>query len=235
MDFSDFTSQDTTLLSLLKSGGNLETLTYKNWGWAATNVLVWNAFLTVGLATPVASFAEAFRHEPQQQDDGRWLWTYGFKVFGITHTAELYGSIDNDGTIWEMYISKEGVYDDFLWYTGTADLFATQGRWTLNKEPNAPVPLLQIDWTRDEQNSTGVITYTNILPGGPENGSYISFGVTTNTTYDAYYEIYTQSTDHLINIEWNRTSKEGRVKDPKHFQDSDWHCWNTKLEDVVCP
>ena len=235
MDFEFFTSQDTT------GGVNSDgipgnyLLSYQNWGHAAFNVLFWNTFITIGLAVPVGAFLESFRHEPVQQPNGKWLWSYSFKVFNITHTAKLYGSISNDGTEWEMYISKAGAYTDFLWYEGNADLPGTHGTWTVYNKPDDPTPLLLIEWNRDVNAGTADIKYTNIVPNGPENGGYIFYGITDSTTFDAFYDIYNKGLDNHTLIEWSRETKAGRVQDEHHFGDTDWHCWNEMLEDTDCP
>ena len=235
MNFEFFTSQDTTggIQPDVIRVNNL--LSYQNWGYAGINVLVWNTFITVGLAVPVGAFLESFRHEPEQQSNGKWLWSYSFKVFNITHTAKLYGSISNDGTEWQMFISKAGVYSDFLWYEGSADLPGTHGTWTVYNTPDDPTPLLLIEWHRDVSAGTADIKYTNIVPDGPENGGYIFYGVTNDVPFDAFYDIYNKGQDNHTLIEWNRLTKAGRVQDENHFGDTDWHCWNEMLEDVDCP
>lgn len=232
MDFSDFSNADTNSASIQF---NKSSLTYQNWWWAAFNVGVWNAIIKVGLAVPVAAFLESFKHQPAQQPDGTWVWSYNFIVNNVEHHAELHGSLETNATTWKMYISKEGFYQDFLWYTGEADLSLSQGSWTLNNKPADPNPLLQIEWHRNATENTGDIKYMNIVPNGPENGGYIFYGIQTSTTFDAFYDIFNKGKDNHTNIEWDRTTKEGRVKDPAHFSDSDWHCWDDQLQNQVCP
>lgn len=234
MDFTDFTSQDTTGSAFFKNLSVDEALSFRNWGWAATNVFIWNTLLTVGLAVPVASYIEAFNHEAVKQPNGKWLWSYNFIVLGTMHTAELYGYKDGERVKWEMYISKHEFYTRFLWYYGYANIQVTQGKWTLNNNPNKPDSLLSIVWERNPDNSTAQIKYKNVVPEGPENGGYIHYGITTNTPYDAFYAVYNKGLDNLTNIEWSRATKEGRVSDFHHFQDTDWHCWGPNLEDVDC-
>jgi hypothetical protein len=235
MDFSDFAGPDTTD-QMPKSGVQNEyILTYQNWGWAYTNVVVWSTVLTVTLAVPVAAFLESFKHEPSQQSDGRWLWSYNFMVLNSTYTAKFYGSVSNDGTEWEMYISKAGVYEDFLWYEGGADLPRTHGTWTVYANPDNSTPFLSIEWNRDTNAGTADITYTNIVAGDQGKDDYISYGLVGNAVYDAFYNVYQKGNDHLLNIEWNRQLKYGRVKDLQHFKDEEWHCWNENLEDTECP
>ncbi len=235
MDFDDFSPADTSALVPRETMPQVAILSHDNWGWAALNVGIWNLIVTVGMAVPVATFAESFNHEPERQPDGSWLWTYDLTVAGIVHTAELYGSIDNDGTDWEMYVSKQGFYQDFLWYSGEADLFLTEGTWTLNKHPEEPIPFIFIEWHRNLQDDTADIKYTNIVPESPENGGYIFFGTTTDTTHNAFYDIYDKVHDNHSDIEWHRATKDGQVKDPDHYGDESWHCWDSSLEDIECP
>ncbi len=243
MDFGDFVatglvhvSPDYEIYSLSDSTILFKTaLSQDTYNWAATHVGVWNLIVTVGMSVPAAAFVESFAHRPIQQPDGSWIWSYDLTVDGAQYSAALHGSIDNAGTEWEMTITKEGEYEDFLWYTGEADLFLTEGSWTLNKHPEDPIPLVGIAWHRSIADSTGDIKYTNIEPGGAENGGYIFYGTTPDTTYDAFYNIYNKGQDNLIDIEWNLATKDGRVKDGVHFQDEDWHCWDGQRQDIDCP
>ena len=94
--------------------------------------------------------------------------------------------------------------------------------------------MLGIEWNRNLDNSTADIKYTNIAPGGPKNGDYIFYGKTTDSQLDAFYDIYNKGQDSLTNIEWNRSSKAGRVKDQRHFEDTAWRCWDNQLFDSEC-
>jgi hypothetical protein len=208
--------------------------TKHNWTWASGNVLVWNTLITVGLAVPVLSFMEAFNHEPTRQPGGTWVWDYNFVAHQVVHLAELHGRIVDEEVQWEMYISKESEYSDFLWYSGLSNLDGTQGTWTLYTSPADPTPLLGIEWHRDPETNTGDIKYTNIVPDGPENGGYIFYGTTDGDTYNAFYDIYNKGQNNHTDIEWDRTTMVGRVKDPNHFGDADWHCWDIYHNDVDC-
>lgn len=233
MDFSDFSQEGQPLQSADSESADAG-LSKANWTWAAANVLVWNTLITFGFAIPVAAFLEAFNHEPVRQPDGRWLWDYNFTV-DVIHLAELYGKVEDDEVVWEMYVSREGGYTDFLWYSGRSALDGSEGTWTLNQDPDNPIPMIGIAWHRDTQAGTADIQYTNIVPDGPENGGYIKYGVTGGDPYDAFYDIYNKGKDNHTNIEWSLNDKDGRVKDPDHFGDGEWHCWNNVLDDVDCP
>jgi len=228
MEFKGFENDDTTATRDIE--------TYQNWWWAASHVKVWNTLIKIGLAIPTASFLESFKH-PAIYDPGSdsWTFTYNFWVLGIAHKATLHASIVAEGILWEMFISKDGEYTDFLWYYGVSDPLNHEGYWVLNNNPQNNQPLLEITWHRDPAGGTADIKYENILPGGAENGGYIYYGLTNDTPYNAYYNIYNKSADNLKNIEWHLTNIEGRVKDPVHFGDPDWHCWNNLFQDTTCP
>jgi len=206
-----------------------------NWNYAAFTVGFWYTVIAVGLAVPVAAFRESFRHSPVQQPDGSWIWSYSVVVGGAVYGAKLQGRFITEGVRWEMRISKEGEYEDFLWYYGEHKLPATEGFWILKQNPAVPVDLLRIDWSRNISAGTYAIRYTNIVPGGQENGGYIDFQYTKGIPYDYICDIYNKGADNHTYIEWSSTGIEGRVKDSDHFGDDDWHCWDSDRINVACP
>lgn len=232
IDFSVFAERGD---QQLPKSGYMSLQTRENWGWAATNVLVWNTLLFVNLAIPVAAFKTSFLHEPVQQPDGSWVWAYSFPVGQDTFSAELHGALSGEGTQWDMYISKNDAFNKFLWYTGGADLAFTQGTWTIYKHPNEPAAYLGIEWHRSLQDSTADIKYTHLASGDQPGGSYIHYGLTNDFPYDAFYDIFVQALNNHVDIEWNRDTKEGRVRDVLHFGTDLWRCWNETLDDIECP
>ena len=227
MDFSDFTDVQKA---------DIVNETYVNFAVAVLHVAFWNTAVFVHMAIPVATFKGAFDQQPQPQEDGSWLWSYSVNVGQTTFTAKLYGKIAGNQVEWEMYISKSGAgaYTDFLWYSGVSSVSGTEGSWTLFKSPADPIPFIGIDWFKNEDGTEG-ITYTNIVPGGPENGGYISYEVTNNTPYDASYNIFNKGQNNLVEINWNRETKAGQIRDPKTFSDQEFHCWDENGVDIECP
>ena len=118
-----------------------------------------------------------------------------------------------------------------MWYHGKSALDKTGGYWTLQENPQNPNPLLRIEWNNDLYTSD--IRYTNIKTGAPENGTYIFYG--TAIADFRFYNIYNKGLDNLTVIEWSSVDKDGHVIDPHHFGNSDFHCWDTNLMDIVCP
>jgi hypothetical protein len=206
-----------------------------NWNYAALNVGFWNVVGVVGLAVPVAAFRASFHNIPLQQPDGSWIWSYSVLVSGSVHSAELHGQFIPEGVHWDMRISEEGKYEDFLWYYGEHNLPATEGFWILKQSPAVPNDLIQIDWSRNISTGTYTIRYTNIVPGGPENGGYIDVQYTDEIPYDYIWDIYNKGEDNHTYIEYGSSTGEGRVKDFNHFGDNDWHCWDSDRMNVACP
>ena len=250
MDFSDFT-QAQALSSLGRATGVLSVSLAdeggaapaavnalgdrSNYDFAAFNVGFWNLVGTFGLAIPVSSFTESLKQTPVRQPDGSWVWTYSVTVNLVTYTAELHGKYIDSGVRWDMYITRQDEYTDYLWYYGESDLANTQGFWVLKAEPAKGNDLLRIDWHRNPGKETGDIKYTNIVPGGPENGGYISFTVSADEPYNRSYTIFNKGKNQTTYIEWNETTKAGRVKDSAHFGDDGWRCWDSSLKNIACP
>jgi hypothetical protein len=249
MDFNDFTQAKSSLLPVptpaallvcLKNSSepafaNLNALGDRaNWGFAALNVGFWNLVGFVGLAIPVAAFTESIKQTPVKQPDNSWIWTYSITVQGITYTAELHGKYINSGVRWDMFITKQNEYTDFLWYYGESDMGNTRGYWILKEKPVKPNDLLRIDWQRNLADDTSDIKYTNIVPGGTENGGYISFAVSENEPYDHSYTIYNKGKNETTYIEWDSITMAGRVKNISQFDDNNWHCWDSNLVNSLC-
>ena len=206
-----------------------------NWTYSAGTVAVWNTAISLTLAIPVASFAEAFNHEPQfDASIAGWVWEYDYQAFAKTYQARLEAELDTEEITWKMYISEDGIFSDFLWYEGTSKLDGLSGQWVLYKDPTEANPFIQIDWNRNAlDGEVAAIRYLNVTPESTDNGSYIFFQA-DNSEFNRTYDVFSNPQNNLTEIEWNSTSKSGQVKDPNFFEDSDFHCWDEGLEDIDC-
>ncbi|MCB0804955.1 MAG: hypothetical protein KDC05_04100 [Bacteroidales bacterium] len=226
-NFTDFTEGDTTTFKSAQ--------TYHNWAFAATHVWVWNTLINVTFVVPVVSFRESFKHAPvYDPDEESWVWSYNFFAQNTVHLAELHGKVIDDSVKWEMYITKNNVYSDYLWYHGMSKIGNTGGHWHLNGPPEDPGEKIAIDWNRNPVASEADIKYTIVIEGDEGYGSYIHYGIYENELLNAYYTIYGAKDDNLVEIEWHRTNENGRVMNEMHFGDPNWHCWDENLMDVTC-
>jgi len=232
MDFSDFTDAPLAAPGIGQPAPAAGTY----WLRSAVVVGVWNLILTGTLAPPVAGFVGTVSQTPEWDPDlEAWKWEVDFTVLGTEHSARLEARLITNAVQWDMYVSRDGGFTDFHWFSGVSDASGQSGTWSLNHNPDDPTAFLDIEWSRSASGDTHDLRYTNVIPGNAENGSYIEYGVTGDTPYDAYYDLYGAQGDNLTEIEWNRTTKEGRAKDPAHFEDSDWHCWDANLDNTTCP
>ena len=201
-----------------------------NWLRAVSILAPWKYIVKVTMAVPVASFVAAMHQKPQQQEDGNWLWAYSF---GQKFSAELCAEITDDMINWDMYISIQDLYSDFHWFSGQSQLDGSAGRWILNSDPNNTQAFLQIDWTFNKTDSTGSIRYT-ALNAGDNSGSYIEYRRTNDTPYNRYFTLLDLPENYQIDIQWDYTTKAGRIADSLFYEDSNWHCWDASREDIVC-
>ncbi len=225
MDFSDFNNGSTA--------GRIEEAK-TNWGVAAVNVAVWNTILTLNLALPVASFGNAITQEPSFDFDRRlWVWTYDYNFVGRTYSSELTASVSTSTVVWEMNMSEENGFQDVTWFTGEMAIDGSSGYWLLNYDAEDPSPKLRVDWEKTGED-IGVITYTNVIEGDANEGGYITYERTDNADFDTKYDISLPTRTSDINIEWNRSTGNGRIMDAVFFQDEEWHCWDDTFEDADC-
>lgn len=208
----------------------------ENYAFAALNVAFWNTVLYVNLVVPVRAWHEVRQDDPEWESDlNAWVWERTFNLNTGTYTAQLRGSVSGSQVTWTMYLSQSGGFQDFLWYSGEAQLDATQGTWTLYRSPENAEQYIDIEWHNTVNSDLDDIKYINAIPGDAGNGGYIHYGITANTDYEVFYNIYGIAEDRLIEILYNRASTMGKVRDDHQFGDEDWHCWNELQEDITCP
>lgn len=237
MPFAGYEDIDTTgLTSPVAIDERSGPTGFRNWFHAGSNVLVWNVILGVNMAIPVASFAEAFNHDPAYIGDGVFLWTYNFNLGGQTFIANLTGEfVNNDLDVeWIMNISMVGGFSNVEWYRGIVSRDNKTATWTLNHRPENPTPFIRIDYQKNDVTGEFSIQYTNIIPGNVSFGNYIAYRIQVGEAFNRAYDVFHGSDDNFLEIEWNVPSGEGRVKHPKEYNDNDWHCWDTEKKDTDC-
>lgn len=213
---------------------------------AGITVAVWNLMLTATLKVPVVAFYYSFVNTPAYLGDEKWQWNYDVDGLASTYNARLTCEIRTNDVKWEMYLAKtgEGGHDEFLWFEGTSNHDGNSGQWVLNHSHEVQEAVLQIDWEKTGE-EIGAITYTyvrasnNGAPNQLVQDSYLSFGLTDND-YNAFYNIHFAERDEIdngfkdVNIEWNTTVYNGRIKAEHYFRDNNWHCWDGTGQDADC-
>ena len=232
IDFSNFTSAKKSADQLPVAKGTENS----NWGYAATAAGVWKLIINITLAVPVVTFEAAAIQEPEYLSDKTWQWSYTATYLNVAYKARLTGQIRSNDVYWKMYITREGTggFDEFLWFEGTSLSDGSGGQWILNQEPAAPVEFIQIDWAKTSS-TVGNIKYTYLKNDSFKN-SYIEYGL-TNNPLNAFYNIHYYNNVKFsdVNIEWNTTTHNGRVKSPDYLGDENWYCWDSNRINTVCP
>lgn len=205
------------------------TGTYNNVLTAAFVTGYWNTVLTAYLIVPVASYKEAFNHQAKRVDNNTWEWAYDVTVNDTIYSASLSAKLNGDLVSYEMRISQEGGFQDFLWYTGTCNIQRTEGQWSIRDNPESNTEWVGIVWNHDYTHKTFDVKYTNTYPAGEYTDSYIQYGIRTDSAYDAFYEIFSSAQDKTYTIDFNTATHEGRIN-----YDSLWHCWDNQYSDTVC-
>ena len=202
---------------------------------AAATIVVWQVLLALHVGPAVGAYAEAFNHQPEWlQDEDKWRWSYRYSDQTGSYTAELYGWIDGGTDVhWEFYGSRDGGFQDFLWFSGTSNSANTIAQWTMNIDRSgSTTPLLQADWHRNTD-GTGGVQFTNVEPGSAEHGGFINYGL-TNQAFNSFYNVFVAGSGSTTNIELNSSTNEGRILEPDFFNDAEWHCWDANLCDDTC-
>jgi hypothetical protein len=231
IDFSNFTSAKKSA-EVFPSAKGTQT---SNWEYAATVAGVWKLIINLTLAVPVTAFQAAADQTPVYVSGKTWQWSYNVTYLNVSYKARLTGTTNGNTAEWKMYITRDGSggFTDFLWFEGTSALDGSSGTWILYQDPDSQEQLIQIDWAKTSS-TVGNIKYT-YLKNDINKNSYIEYGLTTNTL-NAFYNIhYYHNTGFSdVNVEWNTTTHNGRVKSPDYLGDSNWYCWDSNRLNIVC-
>lgn len=233
IDFSNFDNQQAKTATFTKGTEN------SNWFTAAGIAATWKIIIGTTLIVPVTAFRTAIDQTPVFVSEKTWQWTYNATVASATYHAKLTGVIGGTDVTWKMQITKDNAFTDFVWFEGTSKIDGTGGQWTLYESNANPVKVLQIDWTKTG-NSVGTVKYTYIKTGETFNGSYIEYGLTTNTPYNAYYRIHYYNLNSAnaskfsdFDVEWSTTNHNGRLKSSDYLLGT-WFCWNEQKINATC-
>jgi len=209
-----------------------------NWIHAGLNVLVWNTVVFANTAVPINAFSRAIDHEAKFIGDLTWEWSYIFKapvkdggdVYDVTLTGQYISN--NEEVDWTMTVKNQANNNKFVWYEGVTSKRNLTGNFTINKSPNNPQAYMNLSYTRTAESSDISIRFSNVQQGDPGQGDYIEWRTTEGAEYDRAYDVFTKN--NLLEIESNSVIDNGRVKDPKHFNDSEWHCWGANKVSIDC-
>ena len=209
-----------------------------NWIHAGLSVLAWNSVVFVNTAVPIAAFGHSFEYDAEYIGDLTWQWKYEYETMpqngSIKYDVALTGQYlsDNDEVAWTMTVNESGSADQFVWFEGLVSKGNQSGSFTIYKDPQNPVPYVTIDYSRNTSTQDGTIRFTNVTPNVEGNGDYIEWRSSNGSEYDRAYDVLNKN--GMLEIESNHLNKNGRVRHPFHFNDDEWHCWDTSKNNIDC-
>lgn len=217
MEFSDFEGQP--------GGTKASEISYNNFTHSYFSVFYWNLISAVTMTLPVAAYGHALQQEAIYVGDHTWEWSFDFNYEGTDYSAVLTASrISNEKFSAEMKIGLAALpAQGMKWFDGEVRYDHSHAIWKLYKEGS--VQVLEAEWHKDFESEAADLKYKYIEPEQEETGSFIIFNYMPQEVYDAAYTISLAAGS--TEIEWNITSKEGRVKDEVKFGDTNWHCWDS--------
>ena len=232
IDFSNFTSLKK---SVVFSSGTKGTAN-SNYEYASTVSGMWNLITETTLAVPIACYKATYEKAPVWVSDNTWEFDNSVIVGAITYKARLVGLISGKKVIWTLYIAREGTssFPEFIWVDGESGTDGTNGQWIFNQSYSTQESLLQVDWTKTGT-EIETVKYTYIKNDGLKT-SFIDYGHISgifNSNYTIYYFNGVKFSNVLI--EWNSTTKNGRVQSLEYLGDSNWYCWDSNKINVSCP
>ena len=228
MSYADFDEQPVKKAALAS---------HENYIYAYSSLLFWhsNPSITLTMALPIAAYGYALTQESEYVGDNTWKWSFDFQWNQLSLIVTLTASRENNE---EFSIKMDVAHAELpslgvKWFDGMIRYDHTHATWTIYKEGTLAVVDGEMNY--NYETNAGDLKYTYVEPEMDETGSYILYGYDQEAVYDASYTV-SYSTGMTV-IEWDTTTKEGHVKDENHFQDADWHCWDTLangLVDKIC-
>jgi hypothetical protein len=231
IDFSNFTSLKKSF-TIHQDGKGTESST---WQFAASIAGIWNDLITSSIAVPLAAYDSAAKYSAGYVSENLWQWSYDFTFDGVDYKSVLQGEVSTNSVSWKMYLTKNisGGYTDFLSLSGTSETDGSGGQWIFYQSPQSSVEIFQTDWTKSGDLVTGV-KYTYLI-NDPNKDSFINYLIDTNSDLDAGYNIhFSDGTYSDSDIEWNTTTRHGRLKCLDYLQDENWYCWDNNKINKVC-
>ncbi|UXP31320.1 hypothetical protein N6H18_13275 [Reichenbachiella agarivorans] len=206
-----------------------------NWGYAALNVGIYTGILYKHLVVPVTAYQVTVGTKGYYNEEtDLWIWEKNFDIpTKGSYSVKLTASVEGDDVDWKGYISQSGEIDGFVWFTGESKVGGESGSWSLYESPEEPTVWLTSEWTAEDDSDMATATFT-VEKEGDNMGSSIKYESDESAELDRIVTIYDASLDNEVVVMWNQTQAYGRVMSEAHFEDTEYHCWNTDLIDTDC-
>ena len=203
-----------------------------NFSFVSEKVLEWRSFLEDTISIHKAIIENSAQYSFSHQKENTWLSAFSFNLNDVNYSAKYFGIADSDTVLYKGFVSFDTI-SDLLLLDGEAHSNAKVGSWVVNEGVAEDyefkgVKVLSVSWNFLENKH---IKFT-INQAGSENLDYISYIDSVNGEYNTYLDIYSKGNENHTFVQWNKTTKQGRVKDMLRFDNENWHYWNSDFQDV---
>lgn len=206
---------------------------YQNWLLAASKISYWRNFIDDNVQISFALLKYAYENQNfQYYANNTWLYKFNMISSSNNYDVEFYGTYSADSSItWEMYSSVNSK-SKMLLVTGICDVNKNQGSWTFFDQQNNSSEVLKIDWLRSQENYS--ITFYDLNSLDNLNGSNIKFDYISNDTahYNLLVNVFNSKLKSNSIIKLNSNLFYGSIKSSLNYQDTLWHNWDEKLQDI---
>lgn len=199
-----------------------------------------NLTMVAVFTPPALAFQTAIGTAPEQQEDGSWLWTYGWQdtqEHVVSIQLQAWHDALGNAIDWELRVSDnqaEPPYEDFVWFTGQSSTVEDTGYWIFYDRADAGETarggesraVVQVDWSvEDESHRSLVITAIDEMD---ENvGDSLTYALDATIGSMTFYDA---SADESSDITWDELTGAGSIQSGGVRA-----CWNESQEDVECP
>jgi len=203
---------------------------YDNFLNAYVRVALLEVVARIVMTPPVAAFSLALHTPPSLQDDGSWIWVYTHVDGDEQVQIRLRRLPLENGVEWELRVSVDGhqpELDNVIWFTGTTMDEGETGAWTFRDLDDPAFPISgEIAWG---DNAAGRFLRFTCL-GGDDMGDRLEFQDADPMYTITFVDVDLDETSH---IEWFADGH-GSLTVPE-YNDGEQACWDTDLQNMVCP
>ena len=189
------------------------------------------------MESPIESWSEVREDLPTwDENEEAWIWYAEFNDTKGNYSAALHGWKDKKELKWRMYFDHQGIYKDFLWYTGTTRVDSTYGKWRVYQNEIYDNPYIDIQWWNSADTDNDTIMFEKVRPNDVRAGSTFRFGRFENIKEESevFITMYDALDNANIEIWMNEETGEGGVKSGAFFGDQSLHCWDDKGQNTLC-
>lgn len=213
-----------------------------HYNFASSKLNIWQKLLIDSMDFQKSLFNYAITNDQSFQEENIWALNgdviYNDTLYEVSFITEDF----TDSLLYNIYFSlieyneeTSLVYLNLLTFEGISYYYNQTpnfyGNWKIQKPDTSESigkSFLEVSWG-DTIKAESFIKFTYVS-GGNKNGNYIIFQDSIDGLYDSYLDIYSKVEENHTYIQWNNTTKRGRVKDINNFPDDAWRYWDESLE-----